>query len=817
MSEKADKILTRLIDSGKGWESLSSNEWVDLLSYDSEYAPKCDAVKGWERFNGYDWVKLLKNNPRLAEKCGEYNGEKKFTIWDTIELLKIHPYLVNICPIMHDTDAKAWICILDELPQFLEKCDEVGGFKEFGIKSWDWQDYYNEQINCWSYLLIKHPEWADRCDKFKGWVDFQAKDWVALLKKHPCFADRCNTADGWKSFKNHNWVNLLQQQPQFAVQCGSYNCWQNFNGFDWVELLRERPEFVGKCNQFDGWMKIDFASINVSNNSSIEVVHGRIIDENGNKNQIKAIKYQYGASDDEGDCETIGYTLYGGNGEKLAEKKGTPLFCGRWAELLEKQPQFATKCDEYNGWEVFDGFDWWRVVWSQLGFVEKCNMYDGWGKIFRYEFSEEYNHNYDGYDESYDDEGPYVSPCFSFPKEYANTFSRQYGYGWYGDRLDMLARRRYTEVLKDGSVRTIKLQPRKELYEECVQKASNSFWICALLQNWPGQLTFDNRGVPTRSIANAFFCEFNKMDGWNKFTTEEWQRLLGKGFHRINRVASYVDSHFWDSLLSAWPDWRCKIENCEVCNDEEKFDAWPALLLYRMEFTALCNEQEGWNVFKKDDWIRLLDESVGFLAKMNISDLVSSFWFNLLKTAPQLVDRCDQYCGWVKLAGKQWFEILLLHPEFADRCDANDGWRYFDAYDWVKLAKMHPYLLDKCDKLSELEGIDWCHILMAEPSLAKFCDLCDGWSRFLKEDWLLLLYKHKDFAKKIESYGVLQKFGWKDTNDALRDAEAYSNRCHCCSDYADSCDEIPDWREESGWNDVYGADVDASDIIEFRD
>ena len=27
----------------------------------------------------------------------------------------------------------------------------------------------------------------------------------------------------------------------------------------------------------------------------------------------------------------------------------------------------------------------------------------------------------------------------------------------------------------------------------------------------------------------------------------------------------------------------------------------------------------------------------------------------------------------------------------------------------------------------------------------------------------------------------------------------------------------PDWREESGWNDIYGAGVEASDIIEFRD
>ena len=30
-------------------------------------------------------------------------------------------------------------------------------------------------------------------------------------------------------------------------------------------------------------------------------------------------------------------------------------------------------------------------------------------------------------------------------------------------------------------------------------------------------------------------------------------------------------------------------------------------------------------------------------------------------------------------------------------------------------------------------------------------------------------------------------------------------------------EEIPDWGEVSGWNDIYGSDVEVSDIIEFRD
>ena len=38
-----------------------------------------------------------------------------------------------------------------------------------------------------------------------------------------------------------------------------------------------------------------------------------------------------------------------------------------------------------------------------------------------------------------------------------------------------------------------------------------------------------------------------------------------------------------------------------------------------------------------------------------------------------------------------------------------------------------------------------------------------------------------------------------------------------CGDSYDDWEDTPDWKEESGWNDVYGSDVEASDIIEFRD
>ena len=36
-------------------------------------------------------------------------------------------------------------------------------------------------------------------------------------------------------------------------------------------------------------------------------------------------------------------------------------------------------------------------------------------------------------------------------------------------------------------------------------------------------------------------------------------------------------------------------------------------------------------------------------------------------------------------------------------------------------------------------------------------------------------------------------------------------------DFENACDDEVDWGEASGWNDLYGDDVEPSDIIEFRD
>ncbi len=58
-----------------------------------------------------------------------------------------------------------------------------------------------------------------------------------------------------------------------------------------------------------------------------------------------------------------------------------------------------------------------------------------------------------------------------------------------------------------------------------------------------------------------------------------------------------------------------------------------------------------------------------------------------------------------------------------------------------------------------------------------------------------------------------------DYNSGILDGENALGRDDTpdCGESYGYWDDTPDWKEDSGWNDVYGSDVEASDIIEFRD
>lgn len=78
-----------------------------------------------------------------------------------------------------------------------------------------------------------------------------------------------------------------------------------------------------------------------------------------------------------------------------------------------------------------------------------------------------------------------------------------------------------------------------------------------------------------------------------------------------------------------------------------------------------------------------------------------------------------------------------------------------------------------------------------------------------------LISKQAHFASKYrETLGITEQC----ESEIIKKAKQFVEReCRVSRAEEILCDEYFDWREESGWNDVYGADVEASDIIEFRD
>ena len=177
-------------------------------------------------------------------------------------------------------------------------------------------------------------------------------------------------------------------------------------------------------------------------------------------------------------------------------------------------------------------------------------------------------------------------------------------------------------------------------------------------------------------------------------------------------------------------------------------------------------------------------------------------WFSFLCAMPEYMPMCEVHAGWSKFTGKQWSDMLLCQPE-GHNLDQDD--KYLSAGELEDIN-------EKKHNIEQFYGF----IVIA-------CDMYHGWQKLSKEDWLWLLYKRSQFIDKLMLEGSLNTFGWQSAEDALKESQKYCKRVICMShrddiynDY-DCRDVTPDWREESGWNDVYGEGLDMSDIIEFRD
>ena len=348
--------------------------------------------------------------------------------------------------------------------------------------------------------------------------EFSNDDYVEILVEHPieeivCAISRCGL---WKSLTSDQWVKLLISQPQFVDKC---SMWSSFNGYDWVELLRNRPEFSKYCDRFDGWRKIDISFLTDPEyfydcEYDELSMHGSILTENGIVSVISQI-------------ENNGKTTYRtvDNNIVIANEEVVP--CGRWTELLEKQPQFSDRCDTFKGWEIFDGFDWGRLITKQPSFISKCEALNGWERMREFRpisslDSEELWHpenttNYETFDR----------------EKYLPAMVCNRGVNLF----------RWTHKLSRESVATI------------LQSLSKVFWINALLQSMK------------RTILMA--AKYDVHEIWDTITICEWQAVINNAYtwsELVDIITSTEDTSceksykpFWLALQKACPDYLNKV------------------------------------------------------------------------------------------------------------------------------------------------------------------------------------------------------------------------------------------------------------------
>ena len=58
-----------LFEDKKGWQDLSGEEWVDILSSHRQFEGKCD----WSKLDERDWVRILSRRPELV---GRFDPDK---------------------------------------------------------------------------------------------------------------------------------------------------------------------------------------------------------------------------------------------------------------------------------------------------------------------------------------------------------------------------------------------------------------------------------------------------------------------------------------------------------------------------------------------------------------------------------------------------------------------------------------------------------------------------------------------------------------------------------------------------------------------
>ena len=686
-------------------------------------------------------------------------------------------------------DGYGWLKVLLKHPRFARKCDQHNGWRDFKRFV-----QFLDDTNGWVQLLSKQPTLSAYCDKADDWQQFSGEEWQILLEEQPRFAAKCSKYGGWKAFEVKHWTSLLRRQPQFGEAFQEYADWERFTGEEWQILLEEQPAFAVKCSKYGGWKAFEIKHwISLLRR---QPQFGEIFQEYVGWDKLSTREWVLLLTNAPVFSDICGRLLVwnkfdGFDWVVLLSKR--PEFsdicatlegwkkinvCGRWSELLSLQPQFATKCDEFNGWDAFDGFDWWHLLRHEPLFASRCNSCKGWHKIASYNptWEDERRSYFDDYGEAYASCYPipekltyfdYESPNFEFPYEYEHEFSRNY-------KLKILLRYGI-ETDADGNPTCVSDYRTNKSYYRTLPTT------CSYGTKWDG-------------------CEIGRLP-IDLYDDVFW-------YHNPS-LFKVMDISYWRLILH-----------------QHLFDACSMDLA--KELFSFYDKHQIWSKFHYEDWQRILSvKSIGArLINRAALSAGNEFWEALLSAWPTVISDANHIAEEDNNHGvvfSGWAYLLRLKPNYIVDCNESKGWNAFREEDWTHLLGENSNFLEKVDK-KELNSDFWLSLLISAPKFVDTCDELNGWTMFTKENWLSLMSFNESFVDKCEKSGALAKCGWTAREEAISEAKKERERlaelelmkARGEEEFAHyEAPEYPDWREESGWNDMYG-DADPADFIEFR-
>ena len=369
------------------WDSLSSENWVDLLSTNPEYAEHCgltaDSAKTcWEKFSLPQWKKLtdrqqsfqpfldLRKGINVVSYLRKEQRWEKFCNWseasklEWLNLLKdrellqrlvvLKPELLNLCP-WDDFTGDEWGDLFNVEPDYIRFCEEDVLRR---LSKSAWFDMLKDKGLLQRLLMLK-PELLKLCP----WDGLTGKDWIALFSIDPEYVRFCGKDVFHDSFSVSTWISLLKNddllqrllalRPELMKLCP----WDRFKGKDWVELLLCQPEYVRRCK----WNALDDADF------------ARL------KEKASDLRSHIG------DIEKLPLRVIVGMGWEKHLDWSRVTTGKQWCEILPKYPSLGKFC---QGWDHFTTSDWVNLLTKQPKFQNKCNSWtefdpEEWDKLLK--------------------------------------------------------------------------------------------------------------------------------------------------------------------------------------------------------------------------------------------------------------------------------------------------------------------------------------------------------------------------------------------------------------------------------------------------